>query len=342
MSDSHFFHITQPGKITPVSTLDEAMKVVKTGGYIWLSYTHPDLDELTPLIEKLDIHPLSIEDCLNEGQIPKIDDFPTHTYILFNAFNYSKKKITIEEINLFIGKNFLITVSHREFSGIQLMENVEQLKSKNLLNISQGPASLMHVILDYIVDEIFVTVEAVEDDINIIEDSMLQSLSKFNLSDLQHMRRNLQTIRKSLFHEREILLKICRKDSPFISDETIFHYRDIYDHLTKFLELTENQREIVSSLMEMNLSLLNNQMARSANQTNTTMRRLTFITTIFLPLTLLSGVGGMSEYTMMTGAHNWRIAYPIFLAGMVVLGFLSYFWLTRVRKGEANFKNERK
>jgi magnesium transporter len=84
--------------------------------------------------------------------------------------------------------------------------------------------------------------------------------------------------------------------------------------------------------MEMNLSLLNNQMARSANQTNATVRRLTFITTIFMPLTLLSGVGGMSEFSMMTGPEHWRIAYPIFLAGMALFGFLSFLWLKKMEK----------
>ena len=122
------------------------------------------------------------------------------------------------------------------------------------------------------------------------------------------------TLRKSLFHEREILVKICRKDCPFISEKAIFHYRDIYDHLAKFFELTETYRDIVTSLMEMYLSMLNNLMAKVANETNATVRRLTFITTIFMPLTLLAGIGGMSEWSMMTGPENWQIAYPAFLA----------------------------
>lgn len=340
MKDSHFFHISKTGKIAPVSSLDEALEVVKTGGYIWLSYIHPTLEELSPLTEKMGIHPLSIEDCMNEGQIPKIEDFPGHTYILFNAFNYSKKRIIIEEVNFFIGENFLITVNHHGPTGRALMENIEQLVRKSVINTGQGPAFLMHIILDLIVDEKFIAVEAVEDDLNNAEDMMMKDLVKFSLSDLQHLRRNLLTIRKSLFHEREIMLKICRKDCPYINDKAIFHYRDIYDHLARFFELTESYREIVTSLMEMNLSLLNNQMARSANQTNATVRRLTFITTIFMPLTLLSGVGGMSEFSMMTGPEHWRIAYPIFMAGMALFGFLSFLWLKKMEK--AGLKKEDK
>jgi magnesium transporter len=84
--------------------------------------------------------------------------------------------------------------------------------------------------------------------------------------------------------------------------------------------------------MEMYLSMLNNQMARTANRTNSTVRRLTFITTIFMPLSLLAGIGGMSEWSMMTGPENWRFTYPAFLLAMILLGFISYHLLKRFEK----------
>jgi magnesium transporter len=82
--------------------------------------------------------------------------------------------------------------------------------------------------------------------------------------------------------------------------------------------------------MEMYLSMLNNQMTRAANDTNVIVRRLTLITTIFMPLTLLSGIGGMSEWSMMTGPENWRVAYPAFMVGIAVIGLATYFLLVRL------------
>jgi magnesium transporter len=84
--------------------------------------------------------------------------------------------------------------------------------------------------------------------------------------------------------------------------------------------------------MEMYLSMLNNQMTKTANETNSTVRRLTIITTIFMPLTLLAGIGGMSEWSMMTGPQNWRIAYPAFLLVMGVIGLANYFLLNWIDK----------
>ena len=89
---------------------------------------------------------------------------------------------------------------------------------------------------------------------------MLSAVAKFNPGALIHLRRDLMALRKSVFHEREILTKICRRDCPFVSDKAIYHYRDIYDHLARFFELVEACRDLVTSLMEMYLSLLNNEM----------------------------------------------------------------------------------
>jgi magnesium transporter len=96
--------------------------------------------------------------------------------------------------------------------------------------------------------------------------------------------------------------------------------------------LIEINREMVTSMTQMNLAILNNKMANTANQTNMSVKRLTSITTVFMPLTLLAGLGGMSEWTMMTGQENWKIAYPAFLLGMAVIALISHFilkWLGR-------------
>ena len=332
MSESKFYHVDTSGILANVPTLKKAIAISKTGGYIWLSYCEPALEELSELEVPLGLHPLSIEDCIDDIQIPKIDDFPGNTFILFNAFHYSNKILKIEEVNLFIGSNFLVSIIRKDLNDKKLIETIEQIASKNIDKIKLGPAFLMHHILDLIVDKKFETIEIMEDELDSAEDTMLLKPADFNLGDLQYLRRDILALRKSLFHEREILIKICRKDSRFIPEIAIIDYRDIYDHLAKFFELTETFREIVTSLMEMHLSLLNNQMAKAANQTNFIVRRLTLITTIFMPLTLLAGIGGMSEWSMMTDPKNWKISYPLFILGMVIIGAANYFFLKRLEK----------
>jgi magnesium transporter len=344
MTEARFFHIAKNGTLKQMESLDTALDVMKDGGYVWLDYHHPQKEELTKLVEPLGLHPLSIEDCIDENQIPKIDDYPRNTFILFNAFHYAQGALSVTEVDAFLGRSFLVTVSSHNTHTLSVLENIQRSIENESESVRHGPAFLLHILLDQIVDEKFLAIEALEEKLNEGEETILASLERFDPSELLHLRRDLLAVRKSLFHEREILVKICRKDSPFIPDKAIYLYRDIYDHLSKFFELTESYRDLVTSLMEMYLSMLNNQMTKAANDTNIVVRRLTFITTIFMPLTLLAGIGGMSEWSMMTGPQNWRIAYPAFLLAMVVLGVLNYFffkWLERWRSEKGRKKGER-
>ena len=332
MSGSRFCHISKKGQLDRVSTLAEALDAAKTGGFIWLDYCQPTKEELSALIDPLGLHPLSIEDCVDQNEVPKIEDFPGNTFIIFNAFSYTDRELSVDEVDLFLGKDFLVTVSGFCAEGRRPLHGIEQIVELHRESVAEGPAFLMHVILDHIVDEKFVAIESLENDMDKAEEALLAAPADFSPQEILRLRRDLLALRKSLFHEREILVKISRQDSPFIPDKAIFHYRDIYDHLAKSFELTETYRDILTSLMELYASMLNNLMAKSANEMNSTVRRLTFITTVFMPLTLLAGIGGMSEWSMMTGPHNWKIAYPVFILAMAVIGVVNYYLLRRIEK----------
>jgi len=327
MAAARFFHIAPDGALEPRPSLAAALGGLGAGGFLWLDYVDPARSELEALVGLLGIHPLSIEDCFDDQQVPKIDLFPNNAFVLVNCYGYGERLLTTDELDFFLGKNFLVSVSGRGNSECGFHERLDERVRQDLDTARKGPDFLLHTILDFVVDGKFGAIEALEDDINAAEEAMLADAPAFHLQDLMHLRRALLALRKSLYHEREVLIKICRRDCPFVSEAAIYHFRDIYDHLAKFFELVEMNRDIVTSLTEMYLSLINNQMAQVANRTNRTVRRLTLITTIFMPLTLLAGIGGMSEWSMMTGPQNWRTAYPAFLGGMVVIGVISFFVL---------------
>ena len=332
MSESRFYHFAPGGHFYGVQSVEEAIASSREGGFIWLNFFNPSIQELHSLVDTMAVHPLSVEDCLDSSQVPKIEHFPGNTFIIFNAFSYKEKKLFIDEIDLFIGKNFLITVSGINSDGRKPLNGIIRIIENDPGLASSGPAFLMHVVLDYVVDEKLQAFEALEDELEEAEDEVLNNPAVFKPTELMRLKKYLVNLRKSLFHEREILVKICRMDCPFVTDKAIFHFRDIYDHLAKFFELTETNREIVTSLMELYTSLLNNQLTKSSNLTNDSVRRLTLITVIFMPLTLLAGIGGMSEWSMMTGPGNWKISYPIFLLGMLVIAGVNYGFIKWLEK----------
>jgi magnesium transporter len=332
MSESKFYHFTHAGHFYGVSSAEEAIKASREGGFIWLNFFNPSIQELHSLVDTLNVHPLSVEDCLDSSQVPKIEHFPDNTFIIFNALSYKEKQLFVDEIDLFIGKNFLVTVSGITSEGRKPLNGIVRIIENDPNIAMAGPAFLMHVVLDYVVDEKLQAFEALEDEIEIAEDEVLNNPASFDPKELMRLKKDLVNLRKSLFHEREILVKICRMDCPFVPEKAIFHFRDIYDHLAKFFELTETNREIVTSLMELYTSLLNNQMTKMSNQTNDSVRRLSLIATIFMPLTLLASIGGMSEWSMMTGPDNWKIAYPLFLLGTAIMAVISYFLIRWLEK----------
>jgi len=324
MSSSFAMHVSSTGK---ADVLPIAPKLDSDSLYIWHHFYQPTEEELKQLPESYGLHPLAIEDCMDDDQIPKMESFPKNSHIIFNTFNYQNEDIHAEEVNLFIGEKFIITVTRSE----RLNEAINVLTKKMLESQNglwrTGPGWLLHFILDKIVDEKMIALETLEDETDLIEDDLLVKTGEIDFAKIQKLRWAFQLLRKSLFHEREILNRIIREDHDFISHKASYLFRDVYDHVVRLYELTESCRETVKNIVELHLTMANHQMAIASENTNKTIRRLTFITTIFMPLTLIAGIGGMSEYSMMTGPENWRIAYLILLIVLTVIGVLSYRWL---------------
>lgn len=333
MSGLKTYHFLPSGLYYRLSSENEAVKALKTdGGFIWLNYTRPAREDLMKLIGLFDVHPLSVEDCLDASQIPKIEHFSGNTFMIINSAAYSQKELFLDEIDFFIGNDFLITVNGIGEGGRTPLGNIDNAVLKDNMTSQLSPAMLMHRIMDVIVDRKLTVIEALEDDIENAEEMVIDNTEQFNPSELITLRRSMLLMRKSLFHERELFSRICRRDCPFISEKEIYQFRDIYDHVVKLFELTENYREMLTSLMELYTSLLNNIMTKSSNETNKSVRRLTLIATIFMPLTLIASIGGMSEWTMMTGQENWKVAYPVFMLGMVITGIIVYRLIKTLEK----------
>jgi magnesium transporter len=334
LPSQRFYQIGPGAKFTEYVGLDEALRALREGAKVWFDFTKPSREILEKLSAPLGLHSLAIEDCVDEDEIPKMEEYQSNTFIIFNRFLYAERKLTVREVDFFLGKNFLVTVNVRDGDSAKYFDKLEESVRRDPTNVQKGPDFLLHVILDFIVDEKFDTIEGLQEELDHAEEAVLNNVSNFKPVLIIDLRKSLLLLRKSLFHEREILVKICRRDSPFVGEKALFHFRDIYDHLSRFYELTEFAREIMASLVEMYLSVINNQLNVAANRTNQVVRRLTLITTIFMPLTLIAGIGGMSEWSMMTGPENWRISYSLLILGMLVISGFTYLLLRVAERRE--------
>lgn len=332
VSSSRFFFINPAGELSLVSSIHDAINAVQDGGYMWLDYCDPKLEDLEPLMAELNLHPLSIEDSLNEEQLPKLDLYPNYSFLVFNVFESSSEELLAHELDLAIGKNFIISITHSDRQNQSLLQGMEQVVERESGKVNNEPSFLLHLLIDTAVDRKFLTIDRIEIKLDKDEDEILQGSPDYDLSRLLDSRRDLNTVRKSVFYEREVLSKLIRQDSPFIAEKSLIFFRDVYDHLSRYYEISETARDQVTSLMEIHLSLASNRMAETSNRTNAIMRRLTLISSIFMPLTLISGIGGMSEYTMMVGQENWRVGYIVLLVLMVVVAVINFLLLRRMER----------
>src|SRR5512138_1781307 len=136
-STKSFFHVPPDGNPVAVPDLAAAQEALKDGGYIWLNLLDPARDDLDALAQPFGLHPLSIEDCLDDEQIPKIEDYPTNNFILFNKFHYEAKELYVDEVDLFLGKNFLILVSHNMHGDPNFLDRLEQMAALERENVLQ-------------------------------------------------------------------------------------------------------------------------------------------------------------------------------------------------------------
>src|SRR5512138_1073563 len=184
MSGSKFYHFSREGIFYNTGSPEKALMSLKEGGFVWFDFFEPSKEDLTALMDTLGIHPLSIEDCLDERQVPKIEHFPKNTFIIFNAFTYIEKNLHIDEVDLFIGENFLVTVCGVHSDKRKPINNIDSTIENEIENVKKGPAYLMHVILDHIVDQKFLAIDKMEDELEEAEEFLLDSPDKFNPGEL--------------------------------------------------------------------------------------------------------------------------------------------------------------
>jgi magnesium transporter len=233
MSISEFYRISSSGELEKLDSFSEAVKALRDSGYVWFNYWKASRETLAELVEPLKIHPLSLEDCTDENQVPKMDEFPGYTFIVFNALRYDHEELMSDEVDLFIGENFVVTVSGYSEATKFPIKDIHSAIERNISAVKRGPAWLMHIIA-----------------LHRRPDGGRCRKAKRTVTRPRRRSPHLPSsvppglftcavtsfAPQILFHEREILTKSAGTTVNGVPEKTSVHYRDIYDHLSNFLE----------------------------------------------------------------------------------------------------------
>jgi magnesium transporter len=266
------------------------------------------------------VHPLALEDILNTEQRPKVEDYGEDLFIVVKLITYNEKKdeVEAEQISLILRPNALISFQEKEGDDFAAVK--ERLRAGKGRLRKMGADYLAYTLLDVVVDQYFVVLEKLGERIEVLEGKLLADPGTATLQKIQNLKREMLLLRKWIWPLREIISSLERGEFSVIQESTRIYLRDVYDHAIQVMDAVEIYRDMLSGMLDIYLSSLNNRM-------NAVMKVLTIIATIFMPLTFLAGVYGMNFKHMPE--LDWPWGYPLIL---VVMAFVAILMLTLFRR----------
>jgi magnesium transporter len=267
-----------------------------------------------------DIHPLILEDTLNNEHLPKIEETPNSLYLTLKHITFSESNVDIDTTHLsfILSNNFLITFSE---TNCDLYNNIRENIQSNKGKIRKNKTDyLFYVLLDAIVDNYYIVFEALIDRIDELEDKLIENKTENLIKEIHQLKKALSSTRKLVYPLTEALNKLIIEQSDFIHDHTQIYIKDVYDHILQLTEIYETCREMLAGLIDLNLSNINNNM-------NNVMKTLTIISFIFIPLTFIVGLYGMNFKYMPE--LEYKYSYPILLLFMLTLVLFTIFYIKK-------------
>jgi magnesium transporter len=291
-------HYLQSGLLHSLTMKEIAAAARSTDGVLWIDLEDPtDAEEETILVSLFDFHPLAIEDCQrarreDAAHLPKVEDFGSYLFVIINPVetHFANDKliehadITSVQLSAFITERVLVTHHYTPLEGIRF---AGELCQKNAQTLSRGPDFLFHLIIDKIVDDYAPLLESLDDEIDEIELEVFGSATQRTMARILRIKKNIMTIRRVATYQREMLNRLSRGEFPLITHEEMIYYRNVYDHLVRMTDVADTYRDITSGLLDAYLSV-------TSNNLNQIMKVLTIISTIFLPMSVITGLFGMN------------------------------------------------
>ncbi len=302
------------------STLADCSRVLETPGNCWLNVEGLDDTALIAQIaERYQLHPLTVEDILNVGQRPKVDEFDNYLFIILKTLTWDPKQLifAIEQLSIIIGKDFLLSFQEGDtplFTDIRQRMHTSAVQRMR----QNGIDYLGYRLVDDIVDHYFVILEGLGEQIEALEDKIITTPSPQNSRMIYRLKRQILMLRKVVWPARQAINHLLQTDGTLISAFTHIYLRDVYDHITQAIDTLETFRDMTSGILDVYLSSLSYRM-------NEVMKVLTIIATIFIPITFLASIYGMNFKYMPE--LDWHWGYPVTLLVMLlaVVVMLGYF-----------------
>lgn len=285
---------------------------------VWVDLSPVDRAAVDVLRRYFHFHPLALEDVERPHQRPKIDAYADYYFIVVYGVNLEPDnyELDLRELDIFVGTNFVVTAHQKPVDEISQVTDRWQRSTES---VGTTVGALLYAVLDAVVDGYFPIIDELSERVDTYEDRIFEHFDRSVLDDIFYLKKELLAFRRVVAPTREALNVLLRRDPPIVSLGSLAYFNDVYDHTVRVLDSIDMQRDQLSSALDAYLSV-------QGNNLNEVMRRLTVISTIFLPLTFLTGFFGMNWVGL---PFQSTIAMVLSILLMIAVPAGMYWWFRR-------------
>jgi len=294
---------------------------VTLGDLSWINIERPGEQEIEYLAQNYPFHPLDLDDCLSRIQRPKIDEYPDYLFLVFHfpVFNVEARVTTPNQLSVFIGDNYLITLHTGELKPlVKLFRDCEINEETLQEHLSQGSGYLLYRIIDRLVDYCLPILNKIGDNIEKVEESIFSTQMPRAIREISILRRDVISFRRIIWPMRAVIGSLETRVRRFTKTDLSVYFGDMVDHTDKIWDALDEHKEIIEGLNATHDSL-------ATNRTNEVIRMLTIIATILLPITVVASIFGMNVPLGPFGNSSFSSLYVLLICLLIIGGMLFFF-----------------
>jgi magnesium transporter len=307
------------GKTSPADRVDPAWLAPGSGVSFWVDLTNPSQEEgRHVLADVFHFHELAVEDALSDLEFPKVESYGGYLYVILHRIDFEAPEhcFRTHDVDFFLGPNYLVTIHSGDSRSIEQIANV---CARNSLALGEGTAALMHRIVDAMVDNYRPEIEELSERVDALEEDVFDGAGANLAKEILDFKRDVSSLRRVVQPQRDVVGRLARREFNLIDEQIAYRFRDVHDHLVRFADESMFFQDRITSLLDANLAIVSNQL-------NTIMKILTVISTVFMPLTFITGLYGMNvdlPHFGLGGVKMFWVLMAVMLS--VVASMLLYF-----------------
>jgi len=307
------------GVTRQVDRVDPAWLSPESGATIWVDLVNATDEEVKAVLAgEFHFHELTVEDAISALQYPKVESYGSYVYLIMHRIDFEGAEhcFKTHDVDFFLGRNYVVTIHTGESRSLQ---HIGEVCSRNPRALGEGAAALLHRIIDAMVDNYRPEIEEFTDRLDELEEKVFEGSSPILTRDILNLKKDVASLRRVVQPQRDVVGRLARREFALIDEAVAYRFRDVHDHLIRIADESMLFQDRITGLLDANLAIVSNQL-------NSIMKVLTILSTLFLPLTVLTGMWGMNvELPHLPGGEPVQFWWVVVMMIAVSSGLLLFF-----------------